>query len=157
MEDRRITFIVVPHGDLETRNFELSYGKLKLLVGAVGSLLLVFILMAATWFYLATQVARVPGLEHEVRELKAEQAKLAELARTLSEVEAQYERVRQLLGADASPDGEAPYLPPLRRPEGSTEKKDDRTGPVSARDLLPDIAQPAAGTRADRPGTTRGT
>ena len=144
MEDRRITFIVVPHGDLETRNFELSYRKLKLLVGAAGGLLLVFILMAATWFYLATQVARVPGLEHEVRELKAEQAKLAELARTLSEVEAQYERVRQLLGADASPDGEAPYLPPLRRPEGGSTEDPERTGPVSMRDPAPGPAGQAA-------------
>ena len=157
MEDRRITFIVVPHGDLETRNFELSYRKLKLLVGAAGALLLVFILMAATWFYLATQVARVPGLEHEVRELKAEQAKLAELARTLSEVEAQYERVRQLLGADASPDGETPYLPPLRRPEGGSSAEDpERTGPVSARDPRQEPTRPAARLSTRNPITRRG-
>ena len=155
MEDRRITFIVVPHGDLETRNFELSYRKLKLLVGAAGALLLVFILMAATWFYLATQVARVPGLEHEVRELKAEQAKLAELARTLSEVEAQYERVRQLLGADASPDGEVPYLPPLRRPEGGTAEEDERTGPVSVREPTEGAVRPVRTDIARKP-TRRG-
>jgi hypothetical protein len=122
MEDRRITLIIVPHGDLETRNIEVSYRKLKLIVGSIGALLLIFVLMAATWFYLATQVARVPGLEQQVRHLQDEQAKLAELARTLTEVEAQYERVRQLLGADATPQGKAPYLPPLRPREGQTQK-----------------------------------
>lgn len=118
MDDRRLTFIIVPHGDLETRRVDMTYRKLRWLLRGAAVLLIIFVVMAATWFYLATQVARVPGLEREVARLEEEQQKLAELARTLSEVEAQYERVRQLLGADAAPGG-TPYLPPLRRQDGS--------------------------------------
>src|SRR5690606_26870370 len=50
--------------------------------------------------------------------------RVAELAQTLAEVEAQYEKVRQMLGADAPVNGESPSLPPLRtEPKpGATEE-----------------------------------
>ena len=114
MDDRRLTFIVVPHGNLETRTYEISYRWLKVLL--VFGFLLVggFAVMVGFWWYIASQAARVPGLVQEVQMLQEERAKVAELARTLAEVEAQYERVRQLLGADAAPAGREPLLPPLR-------------------------------------------
>src|SRR5688572_10829951 len=108
MDERRLTFIVVPHGDLETRTFEVSYRRLKLMLFGALLLVCVFIVTVSLWWYVAAQAARVPGLEREVARLEAEQTKVAELARTLAEVEAQYERVRQLLGADAAPTGGQP-------------------------------------------------
>jgi murein DD-endopeptidase MepM/ murein hydrolase activator NlpD len=115
-DERRLTFIVVPHGDLETRTFAISYRTLRLLLGAVGGLLVLFIIMVASWWYVAAQAARVPGLEKEVAELREERKKVAEFARTLAEVEAQYERVRQLLGASSEAKQPAePLLPPLRQ------------------------------------------
>ena len=131
MNDRRLTFIIVPHGDLETRRVDVSYRRLKWILRGAGALLVVFVVMAATWFYLATQVAQLPGLRNEVKRLEEEQQKLAELARTLSEVEAQYERVRQLLGADAAP-GTVPYLPPLRQ-EGAADSTAGSTRPLGLR------------------------
>src|SRR5690606_23984964 len=103
MDDRRLTIIVVPHGDLETRSFEIPYRKLKvgLLVGI--ALLLLFGFLVAMWFPVAAQASRVPGLLDELELLETERARVAELAQTLSEVEEQYERVRQMLGADAQP------------------------------------------------------
>lgn len=113
MDERRLTFIVVPHGNLETRTYEITYRWLKVLL-IIGFLLAAgFAVMAGSWWYIAAQAARVPGLQNEVERLEEERAKVAELARTLADVEAQYERVRQLLGADAAPAGREPLLPPL--------------------------------------------
>jgi murein DD-endopeptidase MepM/ murein hydrolase activator NlpD len=121
-DDRHLTFIVVPHGDLETRSFVISYGKLKVFVGLAVALFLGAGLSLAVLFPIMMQAARVPGLEAELRELDSERARVAELARTLHEVEAQYERVRQLLGADAAgASNSTPVLPPLR---GDTTRPD---------------------------------
>jgi murein DD-endopeptidase MepM/ murein hydrolase activator NlpD len=129
--DRHLTFIVVPHGDLETRSFVISYGKLRFAVVLGVVLLLAFGLSLAVLFPVMVQASRVPALEAELRQLDSERARVAELARTLHEVEAQYERVRQLLGADA-PDASssAPILPPLRGDTVRPDAADD--GDISA-------------------------
>lgn len=132
-EDRRLTVIVVPHGDLETRSFVISYTRLKVAVVFGAALLLAFAISLAVLFPVMAQAARVPALEAELRQLDSERARVAELAGKLQEVEAQYERVRQLLGADAPAAGDdGPVLPPLRsdtgrRGVGEIEGEGDRT------------------------------
>ena len=121
MSDRKLSIIVVPDGQLETRSYVISYRRLRIYVGVIAVFLAVFILVVGFWFVIAAQAARVPGLEREVARLEQERERVAELARTLSEVEAQYERVRRLLGADAAPSGTEPLLPPLREDEDSTD------------------------------------
>lgn len=114
-EERRLTVIVVPHGDLETRSFVVSYAKLKILTVSAVCLLLLLAISLAFLFPIMAQAARVPGLERDLEELEEQRARVVELAQTLQEVEAQYERVRQMLGADALLDGDSvPLLPPLR-------------------------------------------
>lgn len=115
MHERKLRLIVVPDGDLETKTLEISYRRLKFLATLLALVMVAFIVMASMWFYIASQAARVPGLEAEVRRLDAERAKVAELAQTLGELEAQYERVRMLLGADIPQKGREPILPPLRQ------------------------------------------
>src|SRR5690606_27469791 len=56
-----------------------------------------------------------PALEREVARLEDERRQVAELARALAEAEAQYERVRHLLGATADEKQREPLLPPLRQ------------------------------------------
>jgi murein DD-endopeptidase MepM/ murein hydrolase activator NlpD len=123
MDDRKLTFIIVPHGDLETRSVEISYRALKWLLGGTVLLVGMFAVMASSWWFIGAQAARVPGLEREVARLEQERAKVAELARTLSEVEEQYERVRKLLGADTPARGDEPLLPPLRAPARPREQR----------------------------------
>jgi hypothetical protein len=114
VDHRHLTFIVVPHADLETRSFTVSYGRLKLLVASSAALLLVFVMVVSTWWYVAAQAARATSLEREVQRLESERANVARLARELEQVESQYEHVRQLLGADAPPaKGKEPVLPPI--------------------------------------------
>jgi murein DD-endopeptidase MepM/ murein hydrolase activator NlpD len=119
MDGRRLTFIVVPHGDLETRTYEISYRRLKLILWGGLGLLAVFMVLLSMWWVVASQAARVPGLERELARLEEEKEQVTELARMLAEVEAQYERVRVLLGADAAPGGTEPLLPPLRLDRGN--------------------------------------
>lgn len=114
MDDRHLTLIVVPHGDLETRTFQLSYRVLRVLFGLFVVAFLGFSVFLAFLFPIMAQAARVQGLERELKTLEADRARVAELAQTLAEVEAQYEKVRQMLGADAPVNGEPPSLPPLR-------------------------------------------
>ncbi len=113
-DDRRLSLIVVPDGELETRTYEISYRTLKTLLVAGGVLLAVFVVMVASWWFVVAQAARVRGLEQQVARLEAERTKVADLARSLSEAEQQYERVRQLLGVDGTGDAREVALPPLR-------------------------------------------
>src|SRR5262245_59571833 len=113
MDERKLTLIVVPHGDLETRTFEISYRKLKVLIWAGVFAVIIGVFMAALWWTIAVQATRVRTLERELKKFEAERAKVDSLSRLLSDVEAQYERVRQLVGADAPSNGQAPTLPEL--------------------------------------------
>jgi murein DD-endopeptidase MepM/ murein hydrolase activator NlpD len=157
-EDRHLTIIVVPHGDLETRSFIVSYAKLKFLVVLGVVLLLAFGVTLAALIPVMATAARVPALEAELRQLDSERARVAELARTLQEVEAQYERVRQLLGADAAGSGEsAPVLPPLRPEPSRTPPSEGANAPTSLIDLWPlttrgFVTRALARGRSDHPG-----
>jgi murein DD-endopeptidase MepM/ murein hydrolase activator NlpD len=55
----------------------------------------------------------VQALQQELKRFERERAKVDSLAQLLAEVEGQYARVRQLVGADAPVDGLAPSLPEL--------------------------------------------
>lgn len=131
MSDRHLSFIVVPHGELETRSYSISYRRLRIYLAVAATLLIAFIVVVSSWWYVAAQAARVPGLEREVARLEQERERVAELARTLSEVEAQYERVRRLLGADAAPAGDEPLLPPLRPTSDAANVEDSSARPDS--------------------------
>jgi murein DD-endopeptidase MepM/ murein hydrolase activator NlpD len=120
-EKRRLSFIIVPHGELRTRTFDVSYGVLITLLGAGFMLLAVFVVMMASWWFVATQAARVPGLEEELARLEGERDQVAQLARDLAEAERQYERVRRLLGVEGAGAAEDVALPPLREADAGGE------------------------------------
>jgi murein DD-endopeptidase MepM/ murein hydrolase activator NlpD len=158
MDDRKLTVIVVPHGDLETRSYEISYRKLKVALVSAALVLLVLVGVAAAWFPVLAQALRAGQLEKDVARLEAERADVAELARTLEQVEAQYERVRALLGADAPlDDGTPPMLPPLRRDTTRAAGIEETaavsglidTWPLDARGF---ITRPLSESRPNHPG-----
>jgi murein DD-endopeptidase MepM/ murein hydrolase activator NlpD len=127
-DERRMTFIVVPHGgeDLSTRSFEVSYRRLR----AAGVLLLVAALiwvgMAASWAYVAAQAARVPVLSRQVDRLEAERERVAQLAEALGRLESQYDQVRGMLGADRPQNTSNIWLPPAGA-SGAEEAPADST------------------------------
>jgi len=133
-EERRMTFIVVPSGgeDLGTRSFEISYRRLR--TAGIGLLLMVLLLlgMAASWWYVAAQAARVPGLERQVDMLESERERVVLLAEALHRLEQQYEQVRSMLGADRARDASSIWLPPASGPSGGTEAESEEASlPVS--------------------------
>ena len=138
MDDRRLTLIVVPHGDLETRTYEVHYRKLKLAIAGAVVLVILVGLIVASWFPVMAQASRVPALVRELEGLEMERARVVELAQTLAEVEAQYERVRQMLGADAPVVDSTVVLPPLRSPG-------EAAGPEAAGSPLLDWPLPVSG------------
>lgn len=146
MDDRRLTFIVVPHGDLETRTFEVPYRRLKVMIFLAAAGLVVLAVMLGVWFMVAANAARVPELKKELERLEKERTKVDSLAHVLAEVETQYQRVREMLGADAPTVGKQPLLPEL--PKGGA-RDDDHDG-------VADSAAPDAWPLTDRGFVTRG-
>lgn len=98
-----MTFIVVPQGegDLSTRSFEVTYRRLRVATILAGLAVAALLAMAATWWYVAAQAARVPDLEREVAALQRDRQRVTQLERVLARMERQYEQVRIMLGADA--------------------------------------------------------
>lgn len=146
MDDRRLTFIVVPHGDLETKTIEIPYRRLKVLLALLGVVILGLAIMVGMWWSIAMKAARVNELEKELVKLEKERAKVDSLAHLLADVEAQYQRVREMLGADAPAAGKQPLLPDLPK---NVLRDDDNDG-------VPDAASPDAWPLTERGYITRG-
>jgi murein DD-endopeptidase MepM/ murein hydrolase activator NlpD len=113
-DERRMTFIIVPHGgrDLNTRSFEVSYRRVRMIGIVLLVALVVWLLMAVSWIFISGQAARVPMLQREVSRLQSENAQVAQLADALRRLEAQYDQVRAMLGADRAADPGSIWLPP---------------------------------------------
>lgn len=117
-EERRMTFIVVPHGgrDLSTRSFEVSYQRLRIVGGLLLVAVIVWLAMAVSWVFVAGQAARVPRLEREIATLEEDRARVVQLAEALRRLESQYEQVRRMLGAGGA-SADAVALPPAGEPD----------------------------------------
>jgi len=130
-DQRRMTFIVVPHrgGDSSTRSFEVSYRRVK--VGAVLLLAAVVIWVGAvgSWWYLAAQAARVPGLKRQVVQMEEDRERVTQLAEALRLLEGRYAQVRSMLGADGSRGDESLWLPAVG--DGATDPEESGEEPSS--------------------------
>lgn len=146
MDERRLSVIVVPHGDLETRTLEIPYRTLKVLVVVAFAVFVSLGLMVGFWFNIASKAARAQELESQLVKLEGERAKVDSLAHLLSEVETQYEQVRKMLGADAPSVGKKPLLPDLPK---SVFRDEDGDG-------VADMAAPDAWPLTERGHVTRG-
>ena len=107
---RTVTLIVHGEDAQRARSFRVPVWVLRALLTAAALLLIGvltgFVLLAP----LARAAARVPGLEHQVRQLKTENAKVQTLARELAKAEAEYQQIRAMMGGGIVP---APPPKPL--------------------------------------------
>ncbi|MEX0911849.1 MAG: M23 family metallopeptidase, partial [Gemmatimonadota bacterium] len=69
--------------------------------------------MAISWVYVASQAARVPGLQSEVAQLALELEQVEALALALRQLEGQYTQVREMLGANRPSDPASIWLPAI--------------------------------------------
>jgi murein DD-endopeptidase MepM/ murein hydrolase activator NlpD len=146
MDERKLSVIIVPDGDLETKTLEIPYRTLKILLAVTGLFVIAVAVMMGFWFNIAGQAARAKKLEQQLVTLEAERAKVDSLAHVLAEVETQYERVRKMLGADAPSVGRQPLLPDLPK---AVFRDDDGDG-------VADMAAPDAWPLTERGFVTRG-
>ena len=132
-DDRQMTFIVVPHGrDATTRSFELPYRRLKLLVLAAAGVGLLVLVMAGSWLWLAAQASQVPGLRAEVRQLRQDRARVEELARMVGQLNAEYTKVRAMLGVDSISLPAIVDSAAAGEPAADTTDEDDAAGPQAS-------------------------
>lgn len=156
-EDRRMTFIVVPHGgrDLNTRSFEISYSRLRVVGIVAAVLVLAWLGMAISWVYIGSQAARVPGLQREVARLEEESSQVDELAAALRRLEGQYTQVRDMLGAGRPDDPGSVWLPALDGPAAADAALTDSTAMIPSAWPLVDqafITREHLGRIPDHPG-----
>jgi murein DD-endopeptidase MepM/ murein hydrolase activator NlpD len=101
---QRVTIMVHKDGDLRSRSLRLPVWLLRVAL-VVGSTILALILLAtAVYAPIVRTAARVPGLNRELRHLRAENEQVRRLASTLAEMESRYDQVRTMLGGDLIPE-----------------------------------------------------
>jgi murein DD-endopeptidase MepM/ murein hydrolase activator NlpD len=115
---RGLSLLMQRDGALQARTFHLPVWVLRLTLVLAVSLLVMAVLGIAYYGPIVKQAARVPSLTAEVERLRADNLRVRELAGALDSVEANYERLRRMVGADIVPDRIAfysvlPVAPPI--------------------------------------------
>jgi murein DD-endopeptidase MepM/ murein hydrolase activator NlpD len=153
---RTLTVMVIPETGDGTRTFSFSYrrGVWVWSAGAFG--LLVLVGFIGSWAYFGWRAIEARRLEQEVTELRLREERVEELARTLAEVEAAYERIRALFGADAPPAVGDLWIPPAApRPTAAAqltqqEERRPTSWPLTERGFVTQGL--LEGAAADHPG-----
>lgn len=104
MSQRHVTIVIHTDGDLNSRQYRISLRLLQ--VGKAAAIAVAIIAVGFLAFAgpIMQNAARVPGLEREVARLRSENSRVQELAVALNHAEANYQELRQILGAKAPPE-----------------------------------------------------
>src|SRR5437773_1486299 len=103
MSQRHVTVVVRTAGDLNSRQYRLSLRVFQVGKGAAIAVAIIAVGFLAFSGPIMRNAARVPGLEREVARLRAENSRVQQLAVALNHAEANYQELRQMLGAKAPP------------------------------------------------------
>lgn len=106
-----VTVVLVPGGGGDSRSFRLSSTALRVSLAAAALILVAVMVMAATWWHLASQVGRGRDLQALVDSLQHERLQIIILAEELGRIEAEYERLRGLFGTSSNPAASDIWLP----------------------------------------------
>ena len=101
---RDVTVTILRDGDLSSTSFRLPLLMYRSALVGLVAIGLLLVLGLAYIGPIARQAARVPALQRDVERLTADNQRIRELARALDSVEAQYGKLRSLVGADIAPD-----------------------------------------------------
>lgn len=102
-EEPHLTVLIIPEGGRESRTLKISRSRLRWLgVALVGAFLLLTLLIGS-WWYLMIRARQADLLEERVRDFLDQEEQIASLVQTIEELEAAYEQVRALFGADRPP------------------------------------------------------
>lgn len=108
---RHVTIVLHTEGDTSSRTLRVPRWAFRAGLATLGVLLLVPAVLIVLYAPLAGAVIRAPMLEREVQRLRAENAKVQELAAALDTAEARYATVRRMLGVTPAAELEEPGEP----------------------------------------------
>lgn len=108
---KQVTIMVHTEGETSSRTIRLPLWAVRAAAVVLAALLVVPAMLLVLYAPLARAVVRAPALEREVARLRAENAKVHELAAALDTAEARYATVARMLGAPAL---EGPEVEPAR-------------------------------------------
>lgn len=99
-DKREVTIIVHRDGDLNSRSISMPYWVFK--SGSIAAIVLAVAICIAAIIYapIAKAASQVPGLTRDVERLSAENQQVHQLANTIENIEARYNQLRAMLGAD---------------------------------------------------------
>ena len=103
MSQRHVTIVIHTDGDLNSRQYRISLRLLQVGKAAVIAVAIIAVGFLAFAGPIMSNAARVPGLKREAARLRAENSRVQELAVALNHAEANYQELRQILGAKAPP------------------------------------------------------
>jgi murein DD-endopeptidase MepM/ murein hydrolase activator NlpD len=103
MSQRHVTIVVHTDGDLNSRQYRVPLRVVQAGKWAAITTAILVVLFFAFAGPISRNAARVPGLEREVARLRAENSRVQQLAAALNRAEANYQELRQILGAKAPP------------------------------------------------------
>jgi murein DD-endopeptidase MepM/ murein hydrolase activator NlpD len=154
-EPRTFTVLLLPHGGREARSLRISYPHLRRLLFVGGGLVLLGAVLLGSWWYFVARAHRTAALEAEIATLAEDRGRVEELARSLLEVEAAYERLRSLFGPDHP--GDESWLPPPTGRPPPRPSPDEAGGiptswPLTERGFLTQPLVEGAGTEDEHPG-----
>ena len=101
---RGVSLIVQRDGALQSSSYRLSLWVLRAALIAAVALTVAAVLGVAVYGPIIRQAARVPALTRELERLRADNRRIRDLANALDSVEANYEQLRHMVGADIVPD-----------------------------------------------------
>ena len=94
------TLVLVPGDTQRTRSVRITPRALRVLAALTIAGGLFASVVLASWWYFAARTAGIPELERELARVQADNARITQLAQNLATVQAEYEKVRAMLGAD---------------------------------------------------------
>ncbi len=110
--DGGYTLVLVPSDSERTQAVRLTPRMLRI-AGALGLGTLVGLgFLLGSWWYFAAQSARIPVLEQQLTALEADNARVQRLAESLATLQAEYEKIRNMLGGEVLASRPAPEMLP---------------------------------------------
>ncbi|HEX6537215.1 MAG TPA: peptidoglycan DD-metalloendopeptidase family protein [Gemmatimonadaceae bacterium] len=132
---------------LANRTIVLTQRQVRLLRRGSYAAAVILVLGAGSWFYLASQAARVPFLTHRIEKLQHDVRRLDTLQVALATLEDRFQQVQKMLGAapgTSIPTGK-PAAIPAATPSGKPAIETAESAPAptaSASTTTPDVTVP---------------
>ena len=126
MKSPIMRIIFVPETS-QSRTFEVSYRRLRVLRGLALGFGVAVTFLIVTWAYMASRVAHMVELETQVALMRADQERIPGLLRQLNTVERQYSNILDLFAPDGTGAPSELWLPPpgsLSRSSGGDDGRD---------------------------------